>query len=94
MIENMRKHLLIRIVVPIVLFLLLYLVTENQKNDAYGGKAYLALLFFGLCFLIYFIIIIVETVYLQIQKKFKLRNANLIFIGLVVLLLIISKLTQ
>jgi hypothetical protein len=89
-IENVKKHLLIRIGIPIALFLLFYVIVENQENDSYGGKAYLTLLFFGLAFLIFFIIIMAETVYLQSQKKIKLRNANLMLLGAIVLLAIIS----
>jgi uncharacterized membrane protein len=82
--ENVIKHISTRIGIFITLLLLCYLLLNNLEGDAYGGGTYLILLVFGLCFLIFLLGMVVEIFVFQKQKKIKLRNANVIFIAVII----------
>ncbi len=83
-VENVVKHVSIKMGLFITLLLLCYLLINNLEGDTYGGGTYLILLFFGLCFLIFLVVMIVEIFFFQKQKKIKLRNANIIFITAII----------
>jgi tellurite resistance protein TehA-like permease len=91
-IQNIGKHLRVRVGIFIGLLSLWYLLINNLENDYYGGGSYLILLIFGLCFLIFFLVMIIEVFIFQKNKKIKLRNANLIFMGLIALVIMVSSL--
>ncbi len=68
-VENVKKHLSIKIGIFITILLLCYLLIQNLERDTYGGGAYIILLVFGFCFLIFILVMFVEIFVFHKQRK-------------------------
>lgn len=79
---DITVHLLIRIIIPIFIFFLLYSLVEHSGNI---GIAYLA--FFFSLFILFLIIIalLIEASNLNKKNKIYLRNTNYVILALYIL---------
>ncbi len=79
-----KNHIKIRILIPIILFILLFSCNLIQKVQVGFGF----LLVLGFLILISFVYLFLETIYFFIKRKNNYANANLKVFGFFILLLI------
>ena len=79
-----KNHIKIRILIPIILFILLFSCNLIQKVQVGFGF----LLVLGFLILISFVYLFLETIYFLITRKNNYANANLKVFGFFILLLI------
>ena len=74
-----------------ILFGLIGLCCYLMKSKNVSNDEILIAFIFAILFLVFFVVLIVETIYYQVEKKFELRNAALfsilIFIASMVIIL-------
>ena len=87
--ENFAQHILIHLGILFGLIGLSYYLMKSKNG--FNDEILIAFIFAILLFLVFFVVLIVETIYYQVKKKFELRNAALfsilIFIASMVIIL-------